>query len=98
MAFGGGGQPTLFAPVRLDAVQTVHAMTVHRAQEASSTACRSSCRRPTRHCSLELLYTAVTRATERVQVFGSEEAIRRAVLSGQPGQRAAISARLIRLG
>jgi exodeoxyribonuclease V alpha subunit len=34
----------------------------------------------------ELLYTAVTRATERVQVFGSEEAIRRAVL--RPANRA----------
>jgi exodeoxyribonuclease V alpha subunit len=34
----------------------------------------------------ELLYTAVTRATRRVQVFGSEDAIRRAVL--RPANRA----------
>ena len=31
-AFARGGEATLFAPVRLDAIQTVHAMTVHRAQ------------------------------------------------------------------
>jgi exodeoxyribonuclease V alpha subunit len=34
----------------------------------------------------ELLYTAVTRASRRVQVFGTEEAVRRAVR--RPANRA----------
>ena len=87
VAFAGGAQPTLFAPVRLDAVQTVHAMTVHRAQGSQFD--RVSFIVPPPDSPLltrELLYTAVTRATERVQVFGSEEAIRRAVL--RPANRA----------
>jgi exodeoxyribonuclease V alpha subunit len=87
VAFATGAQPTLFAPVRLDAVQTVHAMTVHRAQ-GSQFDCVSLIVPPPDSPLLtrELLYTAVTRATERVQVFGSEEAIRRAVL--RPANRA----------
>jgi exodeoxyribonuclease V alpha subunit len=87
VAFAGGPQPTLFAPVRLDAVQTVHAMTVHRAQ-GSQFDCVSFIVPPPDSPLLtrELLYTAVTRATRRVQVFGSEDAIRRAVL--RPANRA----------
>ena len=87
VAFATGTQPTLFAPVRLDAVQTVHAMTVHRAQ-GSQFDCVSFIVPPPDSPLLtrELLYTAVTRATQRVQVFGSEEAIRRAVL--RPANRA----------
>jgi exodeoxyribonuclease V alpha subunit len=87
VAFASGAQPTLFAPVRLDAVQTVHAMTVHRAQ-GSQFECVSFIVPPPDSPLLtrELLYTAVTRATQRVQVFGSEEAIRRAVL--RPANRA----------
>ncbi|HWH99580.1 MAG TPA: exodeoxyribonuclease V subunit alpha [Propionibacteriaceae bacterium] len=87
VAFASGAQPTLFAPVRLDAVQTVHAMTVHRAQ-GSQFDCVSFIVPPPDSPLLtrELLYTAVTRATQRVQVFGSEEAIRRAVL--RPANRA----------
>ena len=87
VAFAGGAQPTLFAPVRLDAVQTVHAMTVHRAQ-GSQFGCVSFIVPPPDSPLLtrELLYTAVTRATQRVQVFGSEEAVRRAVL--RPANRA----------
>ncbi len=80
-AFARGSDPDLFPPVRLDSVQTVHAMTVHRAQ-GSQFRCVSFIVPPPDSPLLtrELLYTAVTRATERVQVFGSEEAIRRAVL------------------
>lgn len=87
VAFGRGSSPALFAPVRLDSVQTVHAMTVHRAQ-GSQFGCVSFIVPPPDSPLLtrELLYTAVTRATERVQVFGSEEAIRRAVL--RPANRA----------
>jgi exodeoxyribonuclease V alpha subunit len=86
-AFSRGGQPTLLAPVRLDAVQTMHAMTVHRAQ-GSQFACVSVIVPPPESPLLtrELLYTAATRATDKVQIFGSEEAIRRAV--GRPANRA----------
>ena len=79
-AFARGAEPSLVAPVRLDAVQTVHAMTVHRAQGSQFT--RVSFVLPPPASPLltrELLYTAVTRATERVLVLGSEEAVRQAV-------------------
>jgi exodeoxyribonuclease V alpha subunit len=79
-AFARGAQPSLVAPVRLDAVQTVHAMTVHRAQGSQFT--RVSFVVPPPESPLltrELLYTAVTRATERVLVLGTEAAVRQAV-------------------
>ena len=86
-AFARGGAASLLAPVRLDAVQTMHAMTVHRAQ-GSQFGCVSVIVPPPESPLLtrELLYTAATRATERVQIFGSEEAIRRAVR--RPANRA----------
>ena len=58
-------QPTAVSPVRLDAVQTVHAMTVHRAQ-GSQFGCVSFVVPPPDSPLLtrELLYTAVTRATD----------------------------------
>lgn len=86
-AFARGGAASLYTPVRLDAVQTVHAMTVHRAQ-GSQFASLSFIVPPEESPLLtrELLYTAVTRATQRVQIFGSEAAIRKAVL--RPANRA----------
>ena len=86
-AFARGATPTVVSPVRLDAVQTVHAMTVHRAQ-GSQFACVSFIVPPPDSPLLtrELLYTAVTRATDKVQVFGTVEAIRRAIL--HPANRA----------
>ncbi|MFL6063071.1 MAG: exodeoxyribonuclease V subunit alpha [Friedmanniella sp.] len=79
-AFSRGTEPSLVAPVRLDAVQTVHAMTVHRAQGSQFT--RVSFVVPPPESPLltrELLYTAVTRATQRVLVLGTEAAVRQAV-------------------
>jgi len=86
-AFSRGATPTVVSPVRLDAVQTVHAMTVHRAQ-GSQFRCVSFVVPPPDSPLLtrELLYTAVTRATDRVQVFGTVDAIRRAIL--HPANRA----------
>ncbi len=86
-AFARGGAATLLAPARLDSVQTVHAMTVHRAQ-GSQFRSVSFIVPPAESALLtrELLYTAVTRATDHVQVFGTEEAIRRAIL--RPANRA----------
>jgi exodeoxyribonuclease V alpha subunit len=87
VAFARGSDAVLIAPVRLDSVQTVHAMTVHRAQ-GSQFGCVSVVLPPADSplLSRELLYTALTRATHRVQVFGTEEAIRRAVT--RPANRA----------
>ncbi|WP_375432302.1 exodeoxyribonuclease V subunit alpha [uncultured Friedmanniella sp.] len=86
-AFARGAEPTLVAPVRLDAVQTVHAMTVHRAQGSQFTRVTFVVPAPDSPLlTRELLYTAVTRATSRVLVLGTEEAVRRAVL--RPALRA----------
>jgi exodeoxyribonuclease V alpha subunit len=79
-AFGRGGTPILVGPSRLSAVQTVHAMTVHRAQGSQFD--RVSLLLPPVESPLltrELLYTAVTRAKAHVRVIGSEAAVRRAV-------------------
>jgi exodeoxyribonuclease V alpha subunit len=86
-AFARGGSPTLIAPVRLDAVQSVHAMTVHRAQGSQFHTVSFVVPPPDSPLlTRELLYTAVTRATERVIVLGTEEAIRRAIQ--RPANRA----------
>jgi exodeoxyribonuclease V alpha subunit len=79
-AFSRGSHPLLLAPVRLDAVQTVHAMTVHRAQGSQFTNVSFVVPPPgSPLLTRELLYTAVTRATRRVLVLGTEAAIRQAV-------------------
>jgi exodeoxyribonuclease V alpha subunit len=78
--FSRGGTPLLRAPALLGGVQTVHAMTVHRAQ--GSQYARVSVLLPPPESPLltrELLYTAVTRARTRVRVVGSAEAVRAAV-------------------
>jgi exodeoxyribonuclease V alpha subunit len=87
VAFARGSGHTLIAPVRLDSVQTVHAMTVHRAQGSQFDGVSFIV--PPADSPLltrELLYTAVTRASRRVQVFGTADAIERAVL--RPANRA----------
>ena len=68
------------APNRLDSVQTVHALTVHRAQ--GSQFARVSVLVPPPESALltrELLYTAVTRARQSVRVVGLEVFVRAAV-------------------
>ena len=86
-AFGRGTDPMLISPVRLDAVQTTHAMTVHRAQGSQFDVVSFVLPPPDSPLlTRELLYTAVTRASRRVQVFGTEEAVRRAVR--RPANRA----------
>jgi exodeoxyribonuclease V alpha subunit len=69
-----------FAPGRLDAVETMHAMTIHKSQ--GSQARNVTVLLPeegSRLLTRELFYTAVTRAQERVRVVGSETAVRAAV-------------------
>ena len=86
-AFARGAGAQLFPPVRLDAIQTVHAMTVHRAQGSQFDSVSFVV--PPHDSPLltrELLYTAVTRARRHVLLIGSEEAIRRAIQ--RPANRA----------
>ena len=86
-AFARATGPALFPPVRLDAVQTVHAMTVHKAQGSQFAAVTMVLPPPESPLlTRELLYTAVTRATTRVLLLGSEEAVRVAV--DRPANRA----------
>ncbi|MGO0577089.1 exodeoxyribonuclease V subunit alpha [Ornithinimicrobium panacihumi] len=69
-----------FAPSRLGDVETMHAMTVHKAQ--GSQAKEITVLLPDEDSPLltrELFYTAVTRAQERVRVVASEQAVRAAV-------------------
>ncbi len=69
-----------FAPGRLDAVETMHAMTIHKSQ--GSEAQRVTVLLPeadSRLLTRELFYTAVTRARAKVRVVGSEAAVRAAV-------------------
>ena len=76
-----------YAPGRLDAVETMHAMTIHKSQ--GSQAERVTVLLPdesSRLLTRELFYTAVTRAQQHVRVVGSEAAVRAAVR--QQAQRA----------
>ncbi|WP_340537970.1 exodeoxyribonuclease V subunit alpha [Nocardioides sp. GXZ039] len=76
-----------YAPGRLDAVETMHATTIHKSQ--GSQAERITVLLPeesSRLLTRELFYTAVTRAQRHVRVVGSEAAVRAAV--GQQAQRA----------
>ena len=79
-AFARGGNPLLLAPALLASVETVHAMTIHRSQ-GSQYATVTVVLPPVESSLLsrELLYTAVTRATEHVRVLGTDEALRAGV-------------------
>lgn len=71
---------TDLAPGRLDAVDTMHALTIHKSQgsqaeEVTVLLPEEGSRLLTR----ELFYTAVTRAQDRLRVVGSEAAVRAAV-------------------
>jgi exodeoxyribonuclease V alpha subunit len=86
-AFARGAAAKLYPPVRLDAIQTVHAMTVHRAQGSQFETVSFVVPPPESPLlTRELLYTAVTRARRQVLLIGSEQAIKRAVL--RPANRA----------
>jgi len=79
-AFRRGGQPTVLPLARLGDVRPMHAMTVHRAQgsqfrNVSVVLPLASSPLATR----QTLYTAVTRASQRVLVVGSAESVRACV-------------------
>lgn len=85
--FGRGADPIPVPLARLGAVRPLYAMTVHRSQGSQFD--RVSVLLPAATsslCTRETLYTAVTRARERVQVIGSPQALRTAVL--RPAARA----------
>ena len=69
-----------FAPTRLAAVETVYAMTIHKSQGSQFDTAAVLLPDPnSRILTRELLYTAVTRARERLLVVGTEEMVRAAV-------------------
>ena len=79
-AFDRPGGAELLPASRLSSVQAVHALTVHRSQGSQYDAV--SVLLPPQDSPLltrELLYTAVTRAGQRVRVVGTADAVRAAV-------------------
>jgi exodeoxyribonuclease V alpha subunit len=79
-AFERGGELLHFSPLRLGAVDTVYAMTIHKSQGSQfDTAAVLLPDAGSRILTRELLYTAVTRARRELILLGSEEAVRRAV-------------------
>jgi exodeoxyribonuclease V alpha subunit len=79
-AFERGGELLHFSPLRLGAVDTVYAMTIHKSQGSQfDTAAVLLPTAGSRILTRELLYTAVTRARRELILVGTEEAIRRAV-------------------
>jgi len=69
-----------FSPTRLAAVDTVYAMTIHKSQGSQFDTAAVLLPDPTSQIlTRELLYTAVTRARERLILAGTEKAIRAAV-------------------
>jgi exodeoxyribonuclease V alpha subunit len=79
-AFERRGEVIEFSPSRLAAVDSVYAMTVHKSQGSQFAAAAVLLPDPTSHIlTRELLYTAVTRARERLILAGTEEAVRVAV-------------------
>jgi exodeoxyribonuclease V alpha subunit len=79
-AFERRGELIEFSPTRLAAVDSVYAMTVHKSQGSQFAAAAVLLPDPTSQIlTRELLYTAVTRARERLILVGTEEAVRAAV-------------------
>ncbi len=86
-AFQRGGQVVEIRPTRLSAVETVYAMTIHKSQGSQfDTAAVLLPGAESQVLTRELLYTAVTRARERLILVGTEEMVRAAV--GRPVARA----------
>ena len=79
-AFTRGTSTEVVPLSRLSSVMTAHALTVHRSQGSQYRAVTVLLPPPASPLlTRELLYTAVTRAVDRVRVVGSEESVRAAV-------------------
>ena len=79
-AFERGGEVIEVSPTRLASVDTVYAMTVHKAQGSQFDTVAVVLPSPDSPIlTRELLYTAVTRARQRLFVVGSAESVRAAV-------------------
>jgi exodeoxyribonuclease V alpha subunit len=79
-AFERRGTIAEVSPTRLAAVDTVYAMTVHKSQGSQYEAVAFLLPSPdSRILTRELLYTAVTRAQERLLLVGPERSIRAAI-------------------
>ncbi|HUA71980.1 MAG TPA: exodeoxyribonuclease V subunit alpha [Solirubrobacteraceae bacterium] len=79
-AFEHGGEVLRFSPLRLGAVDTAYAMTIHKSQGSQfDTAAVLLPAASSRILTRELLYTAVTRARRELILVGTEEAVRQAV-------------------
>ena len=86
-AFERGGDIVTVSPTRLAAVDTVYAMTVHKSQGSQFATVGVVLPEPgSRILTRELLYTAVTRAQDRLILVGGEPSVRAAV--GRPIARA----------
>jgi exodeoxyribonuclease V alpha subunit len=78
--FERGGELLRFSPLRLSAVETVYAMTIHKSQGSQFDTAAVLLPEPdSRILTRELLYTAATRAREELILVGTEEAVRTAV-------------------
>lgn len=74
------GRLETFAPSRLETVETLHAMTIHKSQGSQFELAAVLLPAPdSQILTRELLYTAVTRARRRLVLVGSEESVRAAV-------------------
>jgi exodeoxyribonuclease V alpha subunit len=79
-AFERGGGVIGYSPSRLGAIETVYAMTIHKSQGSQFDAAAVLLPEPgSRILTRELLYTAATRARQRLTVVGTQEAVRAAV-------------------
>jgi exodeoxyribonuclease V alpha subunit len=80
VAFPRADGPRLVPPGRLDALESVYAMTIHKSQGSQfGHAVVVLPTQDSRILTRELLYTGVTRARRHVTVVGSEAAVRAAV-------------------
>jgi exodeoxyribonuclease V alpha subunit len=79
-AFERGGEVLRFSPLRLGAVDTVYAMTIHKSQGSQfDTAAVLLPGAGSRILTRELLYTALTRARRELILVGTEETVRQAI-------------------
>ena len=78
-AIGGTGGPVDFATSRLADIDTMHAMTIHKSQGSQAAEVTVLLPPPdSRLLTRELLYTAVTRARQKVRLIGSADQLRAA--------------------